>query len=695
MKMTIREILVKDRGPIDQFMLKPGRLTLIYGKNEHGKTHLVEFLIQCLFRKNKEWSIRPGTGRGHVMVDGLGDRSETFAPASRKLEDFWEEQNPDLSGDFSRLLVVKGAEVELAKVSGGIDKAVVKQYLSNQTLLDKIEAGIPATILKAEVLGDGIAGSKGRGPIQDRENLLARLNEIDGLFGRIEKTYSGSRRQQLAAEKNEHQKALDLMKQARSHMAWQLAEKEKCLQEELVRYDSKNYKDLQVEIKTYERLFAEIDSKRAEKEKNESTHYDWLKQAADLYKTRFLQVPGKTLSRILPFLFMLFLAFSAVSMLWLRNTVFAVTGIALAAAVILFSTIKNYYQSGHPSLRKEYERLAKEYRKRFDEPLSGIAQLEARLESLEAMHRTAQILDEQIRKKEMEFDEQECLIGQYFQALTGKSVPRNRWNQEINACSADLHQLQQTLTDTRVELGRLNVDKSGYREDPVSVTYSRQEEDQCIQALKKIEEQVREEENKLKELEKDLFNLLKKAPAGNWLELFAKLQEERESVRMQYQELTADILGKKMVQKVISEMRLDEDEHIRTGLKSPEMVQALMDMTGKYQSVRLEADQLMVSDGEEEFALSDLSTGSQEQVLLALRIGFSRRLLKREAAFLILDDAFQHSDWERRIRLVDMMVSLVKSGWQVLYFTMDDHIRDLFEKKGRALGNDFIYKTLE
>jgi uncharacterized protein YhaN len=83
------------------------------------------------------------------------------------------------------------------------------------------------------------------------------------------------------------------------------------------------------------------------------------------------------------------------------------------------------------------------------------------------------------------------------------------------------------------------------------------------------------------------------------------------------------------------------------------------------------------------FKVAELSTGAKEQTLLALRLGIALYLLKQDRMFLILDDAFQHSDWIRRDGLVDQFVDLASQGWQILYFTMDDHIRDLFESKGK------------
>jgi uncharacterized protein YhaN len=96
---------------------------------------------------------------------------------------------------------------------------------------------------------------------------------------------------------------------------------------------------------------------------------------------------------------------------------------------------------------------------------------------------------------------------------------------------------------------------------------------------------------------------------------------------------------------------------------------------------------LLSTDDDEEYRLSQISTGAKEQVFLALRIGFSSLMMQGETAFLILDDAFQHSDWPRRTNMIDEVLQLVNHGWQVFYFAMDDHIRDSFVKIGTKLGD--------
>jgi uncharacterized protein YhaN len=68
-----------------------------------------------------------------------------------------------------------------------------------------------------------------------------------------------------------------------------------------------------------------------------------------------------------------------------------------------------------------------------------------------------------------------------------------------------------------------------------------------------------------------------------------------------------------------------------------------------------------VSDRYQTFRLDELSNRRQEQVLLGLRIGMASRLFAGHPLFLILDDAFQHSDWQRRPPMVDEMLRLAQS----------------------------------
>jgi uncharacterized protein YhaN len=80
--------------------------------------------------------------------------------------------------------------------------------------------------------------------------------------------------------------------------------------------------------------------------------------------------------------------------------------------------------------------------------------------------------------------------------------------------------------------------------------------------------------------------------------------------------------------------------------------------------------------------------------MLALRIGFASKVLKQDTLFLILDDAFQHSDWDKRKILVNKLADIAAGGWQIIYFSMDNHIRELFDSAGSKFKKG-EYKFIE
>jgi len=199
-------------------------------------------------------------------------------------------------------------------------------------------------------------------------------------------------------------------------------------------------------------------------------------------------------------------------------------------------------------------------------------------------------------------------------------------------------------------------------------------------------------------LEKLRAHIANETTAENleWDDLIAALQDKRDNVSKEYRRLTAQILAHIQVTSVIEELHEQENARIAAGLQRSELTEPLRSLTGHYESVRLDSDraELFVVGQGGEFPLAGVSTGTQEQICIALRIGFASIALQGQPAFLILDDAFQHSDWSRREKLVAHTAELVRSGWQVFYFTMDDHIRKLFMQVGEPLGHRFAYREL-
>jgi uncharacterized protein YhaN len=197
----------------------------------------------------------------------------------------------------------------------------------------------------------------------------------------------------------------------------------------------------------------------------------------------------------------------------------------------------------------------------------------------------------------------------------------------------------------------------------------------------------------LQGLKQVVCTLTRKDITSLWEDLVEALNNKRQDEVNRYKNITAGILAQIKVNEVLGDLRKIEEERIEEGLNSSVISQAVLATTGHYDRVEKEDRELYVAESFGRYRVSDLSTGAREQVLLGLRIGFAARILAGTPLFLILDDAFQHSDWERRERLVRKLFTLSRDGWQIIYFTMDDHIRKLFESNAKEAGKD-QYQTI-
>jgi len=205
----------------------------------------------------------------------------------------------------------------------------------------------------------------------------------------------------------------------------------------------------------------------------------------------------------------------------------------------------------------------------------------------------------------------------------------------------------------------------------------------------------------LSEVETGLHGLKKRfeqetdlTDGAEWETLITRLDKKHEEKQQEYRNVTADILARMQVHTAIVALREEEDVKIDAGLEEDSLTDLLYSVTGRYKNIQqVDIDgrkQLaVIPDHDEEYLVENMSTGVREQILLALRMSFASRVMDGRSGFLILDDAFQHSDYSRRKRLVDQTVNLVTNGWQIFYFTMDDHIRDLFLEIGNEMGDQF------
>ncbi|MFP3959653.1 MAG: hypothetical protein ACLFUX_05760, partial [Spirochaetaceae bacterium] len=371
----------------------------------------------------------------------------------------------------------------------------------------------------------------------------------------------------------------------------------------------------------------------------------------------------------------------------------------LAVLALLVAVVATFFLqrlSTPEASRQELERLEAEFSRRFGRPLSAEHDFEAAREEESKKTGRRDELSRRMEELEPEVAELERRIVATVRELGAEAG--EDWWATLGRLEGDLGRARDEISRVREELSSLGVDPSDYRQEDPGTVYSREREAEIEAEISRIEEELRREEGRFDEVKKELGDYLPSAVVwnGSLEEISAAVEDKRRELAEARDEAYYDIRAAHLVEEVLRDLQAREDQRLTDALNGSEAATLLRRLTGRYDRIIVEGEGVSIGNAEESYAFADLSTGAREQVLLALRMGIASRLLGEERLFLVLDDAFQYSDWTRRDRLVGHAVEAVKSGWQVLYFTMDDDIRDRFTTAAQRelSGDDFELVTM-
>lgn len=699
MGIKIDKISVKDLGPIKSFSVSFGMFNLIYSTNEKGKTFLTEFIIRSLFKNIKRWSYLRKGGRGKVTIGGLDKQAIDFSPSSKeKLEDYWESSGKGLPVSMAKLLVVKGGEAGIED-DKGISKFFIKEVLSGINILDKIDGddNISRTVKSAKISGGQIIiPNQGEGrQYSDAGNELKSTNKQ---FEEIESGYARGILKTHRIEEKVLNDKLMYLDRAKRHRAYLISDRIKKLDTELDNISEDELNKAENDLSRY-RDKKESCSALEEKRKTsaaESKDFKWLESALPYYKDLSLKIinkPGKSLLFLCGILAALGIAAAALFFISPEisnnlRTIFMIIICLFFLSSLAFSIVyikKLFNFSRQAGQNKELDRIKKEFKNRTKQELTDIALFESILTSQRESHSKTSIIEEQIDIQKNELRELQVSISRKIAGFIQKEAEEKNLDTVLNDLKQKVRGIKDQKEKEKEELFKLGVSETDYLSEDIKIRYSRQEYENIQSELESIREEIKAQEDIIQKLKYRICQKTGDDPIIGWEELIENLRQKRRDSENKLREITAGIAAGISVHKVISELRQEEDTKIREGLRSEVVLDPLKDITRKYSRLTLDNDRLIVSSKYDDFDLKDLSTGAVEQVMLALRIGFTSKLLGKDALFLILDDAFQHSDWQKRKILIDKLADISKKGWQIIYLTMDDHIKELFDKAGSKL----------
>ena len=366
----------------------------------------------------------------------------------------------------------------------------------------------------------------------------------------------------------------------------------------------------------------------------------------------------------------------------------------------------NEFKQGRNALKAELGKLEKQWAGlnvdpsdyHLDDPgeeysAQKLSELEEELQKLKSLEEEKQRIVALLRRNEEELKEvSEQIFGDFLHLLHSR-VEEDDWENKLNELIEQNTRITNEINNLSGELTGLGVNPAHYIENDPGIEYD-------ADRLSDIEKEIQELENNLKALEEenrafkgDVAKLVDASINDDWNTIIEKLYEKQKDTLEQLKEKEASILAGILVHQTIDEFQGKEDERLQMTINSPDFSRTLLHITGRYDKLMPYSDQIVISSDMGDFDMKDLSTGTKEQVLFALRVSLAKKIMN-DSAFFILDDAFQHSDYDRRPKLVDQLFDLSDAGWQIIYLTMDNHIRDLFAKKG-AHRNHFKEIILE
>lgn len=136
---------------------------------------------------------------------------------------------------------------------------------------------------------------------------------------------------------------------------------------------------------------------------------------------------------------------------------------------------------------------------------------------------------------------------------------------------------------------------------------------------------------------------------------------------------------------ILHAIQADEEQRVK-GLFSEDDLASRHFRTvtnGAYERVDYDPESgelIVIRPNEEALRAYALSSGTYDQLYMATRLSLAARLLGGEPGFFLLDDPFLTSDSKRLSLQLEILQDLAAEGWQIVYFSVKEEVRDCLEE---------------
>jgi len=284
-------------------------------------------------------------------------------------------------------------------------------------------------------------------------------------------------------------------------------------------------------------------------------------------------------------------------------------------------------------------------------------------------------------------------LEEYRQKLGLKATCEKSINAQIGILKSHFgskgEELQENLSHWREEIDALKE----YENKDKEISYDEKAKSQLKEDLQRLQDKEQQLESKLSHFQEQLRETERTAnvilqPKDSHLycttSVDLNVTKNELSAFINRAETEKDNAVKAIT--IFEELQREEEEKISTlfGKDSP-ISQHFSEITGGvYQEVEFAQDEtkkikVTLEDGNVLHA-EQLSGAAYDQLYLSIRLALGEKLLKGSRGFFIMDDPFVKADKERLQRQIDILNRISQSGWQIIYFTAKDEVKDALKQ---------------
>jgi len=232
----------------------------------------------------------------------------------------------------------------------------------------------------------------------------------------------------------------------------------------------------------------------------------------------------------------------------------------------------------------------------------------------------------------------------------------------------------------------------GFKEKAKGIEFDEREEsklksqkENTLRKREAVEEKIQYFREDLKDVERKTNNILRTEADL----LHCETSVDLKAVKRKLEEFI--VTNEKTKENVLLAMDIfeeieEEEEQKVTGLfgKESSVSKYFKEITdGHYNEVNFipeESKIFVTKRNGERLEAEKLSGGAYDQLYLSIRLGLGEKVLLGEKGFFIMDDPFVKADKERLKQQIKVLKKICNSGWQVLYFTAKDEVKELLKK---------------